>query len=215
MHPDLPTPLTYLITSGETTEGTRPSSGEFAGLLELVRRATAARVSLVQLREKNLTAGTLYELASRSAEITRGSRTRLLVNDRADIARASGCDGVHLTSQSLAPAVVRRAFGADFLVGVSTHSLDEARAVRDGGADFTVLGPVFETPSKRAYGRPLGLEALREVARVLRPFPVIAIGGVTTENARAVLDAGACGLAAIRLFAESRDLRETVRALGL
>ncbi len=212
---DLPMPLTYLITSGETTKETAPSNSEFVKLLELVRRAVAARVSLVQLREKCLTSQTLYELAERAAAITRGSSTRLLVNDRADIARAAGCDGVHLTSQSLEAQIVRRTFGMDFLIGVSTHSIDEARAAHAGGADFVVFGPVFDTPSKRAYGEPLGLELLRKAARELHQFPIIAIGGISAENARSTIDAGAAGVAAIRLFAEARDLDATMRALGL
>src|SRR5438067_3772134 len=164
MQRDLQRPITCLITSGETTSATTDESDEFLALLSLVRSAVAARVALVQLREKNLNARTLYELASRAAALARGSRTRILVNDRADIARASGCDGVQLTTRSLDPTVIRRAFGEDFLIGVSAHTLAELRGARDGGADFAVFGPVFDTPSKRAYGPPLGLEALREAA---------------------------------------------------
>ena len=102
----------------------------------------------------------LYELTERAVEITRGSDTRLLVNDRSDIARAAGADGVHLTSQSLPADVVRKIYGPEFLIGVSTHSLDEARAARAGGADFVVFGPVFETESKREFGAPQGLNRL-------------------------------------------------------
>lgn len=214
MPPELPpTPLVYLVTSGETTPDTTPTSTEFAAVLALVKRAAAARVSLVQLREKRLAARVLYELAARAADITRASDTRLLVNDRADIARASGCDGVHLTTQSLAPSAVRRAFGTDLLIGASSHSLEEARAARDGGADFCVLGPVFDTPSKLSFGPPLGLDRLRAAVLALAPFPLVAIGGVTTENAGAVLREGAAGVAAIRMFADSADLRATVSAV--
>jgi thiamine-phosphate pyrophosphorylase len=214
MPPELPpAPLKYLVTPGETTPDTTHTSKEFAAVLSLVERATAARVSLVQLREKRLPARVLYELASRAADLTRGTQTRLLVNDRADIARASGCDGVHLATQSLAPPAVRRAFGTDLLIGASAHSLEEARAARDGGADFCVFGPVFDTPSKLPFGPPLGLERLRAAARALAPFPLVAIGGVTTENAGALLRAGAAGVAAIRMFAGAADLRETVAAV--
>jgi thiamine-phosphate pyrophosphorylase len=214
MPPELPpAPLVYLVTAGETTPGTTSASREFSTVLALVERAAAAQVSLVQLREKRLPARVLYELASRAAAVTRGTQTRLLVNDRADIARASACDGVHLTTQSLAPPEVRRAFGTDLLIGASAHSPDEARDARDGGADFCVLGPVFQTPSKLPYGPPLGLDAFRAAARALAPFPLLAIGGVTTENARALLSAGAAGVAAIRMFADAADLRETVAAV--
>lgn len=210
---ELLTPTTYLITSGETTSATTSSSREFLALLALVERAAAARVSLVQLREKNLSARTLHELAARAARITRGTATRLLVNDRADIARAAGCDGVQLTARSLEASVVRRAFGPDFLVGVSTHALQEARAARDAGADFAVFGPVFDTPSKRQYGPPLGLAALREAARALAPFPLVAVGGIDEENARNVLRAGARGVAAIRMFADGPNLPRMVRVV--
>jgi thiamine-phosphate pyrophosphorylase len=209
---ELTTPITYLVTAGETTGETTPADSDFQALLSLVERATVARVSLVQLREKNLTARTLYELAARAARITRGTATRLLVNDRADVARAAGCDGVQLTARSLEASVVRRAFGPDFLVGVSAHSLSEARAARDAGADFAVFGPVFDTPSKRPYGPPLGLERLREASLALAPFPLVAVGGVNEENAREVLRAGARGVAAIRMFTEAGSLE---RVLGL
>lgn len=207
-------PATYLITSGETTRETTPASVEFARLVALVNAAVAARVTLIQLREKNLRARTLYELAARAAELTRPTETRLVVNDRADIARAAGADGVHLTTQSLAAPDVRRTFGSTFLIGVSTHTLAELRAARDGGAaDFAVFGPVFDTPSKRDFGAPLGVAALREAARDLAPFPVIALGGITRENAPDALRAGAHGLAAIRLFNDADTLDETVRAI--
>src|SRR2546427_2903572 len=148
---DLHKPITYLITSGETTAGTTPSTEDFSRILELVEAAVAARVSLIQLREKNLTTRVLFELARRAAHITQGSATRLLVNDRGDVAQAAGADGAHLSSGSLESRVVRQTFGEEFLIGASTHSLAEARAARDGGADFAVFGQVFETVSKRIY----------------------------------------------------------------
>jgi len=210
MQRDFRSPVTYLITGGETSGETTVAGAEFDALVSLVRSAVAARVSLVQIREKNLSARTLYELAARAALIARGSATRVLVNDRADIARAAGCDGVQLTARSLEASVVRRAFGEDFLIGVSTHSLAEARAARDGGADFAVFGPVFDTPSKREYGPPLGLEILREAAHTLSPFPLVAVGGIEEENVAGVLRAGASGVAAIRLFADGQNLARKV-----
>jgi len=210
MRRDLHRPITCLITGGETTSETTRASAEFAALLSLVRSAVAARVTLVQLREKNLSARILYELAARSATIARGSATRIVVNDRSDIARAAGCDGVQLTTRSLEASIVRRAFGEDFLIGVSAHSLAEARAARDGGADFAVFGPVFDTPSKRAYGPPVGLEALKDAAHALSPFPLVAVGGIAEDNLADVLRAGAAGVAAIRLFADGQNLARKV-----
>ena len=192
----LPLPIVYPITSGQAT----PDDPQF---LRLVRAAVDAEVPLFQIREKSLHARVLFELVARVAEITRGSRTRLLVNDRSDIARAAGADGVHLTTQSLPADVVRKIFGAEFLIGVSTHSLEEARLARAAGADFVVFGPVFE---KRGYGAPQGVDKLAEVTRALGEFPVVAIGGITLDNVDECFQAGARGIAAIRLLNDAENL---------
>ena len=209
----LPTPISYLITSGATTSRSNPASKDFQHIIALVRAATKAGVSLIQLREKNLTARALFDLTVRCAAITRGTDTRLLVNDRADIARAAHADGVHLTARSIEARIIRRTFGTDFLIGVSTHTLAEARAARDGGADFAVFGPIFDTESKRAYGPPVGVESLRVAAQSLSPFPMIALGGITLENAWDVFSAGAKGVAAIRLFSDAQNIGQVVRSL--
>ncbi len=207
----LPNPIIYLITSGEATNHTLAT--DTPRLFALIKAAVAARVSLIQLREKKLSARALYELTKSAASLTAKSSTRLLVNDRADIARAAGADGVHLTTNSLETEIVRRTFGKDFLIGVSTHSLAEARAARDGGADFAVFGPIFPTPSKDIYGEPVGLEALSVASLALKTFPLIALGGVTQGNAASALNAGARGVAAIRALSRLEQLAETVRAM--
>jgi thiamine-phosphate pyrophosphorylase len=109
---------------------------------------------------------------------------------------------------------VRRAFGKEFLIGVSAHTIEEARAAYAGGADFAVFGPVCDTPSKRAYGPPVGLGALTEAARSLSPFPLVALGGVGVEQVEDVLRAGAAGVAGIRLFADGQSLARTVHLIG-
>jgi thiamine-phosphate pyrophosphorylase len=207
-------PITYLITGGETSSATGPESAAFRRLLALVRAAVAARVTLVQLREKELTGRVLFELASAAARLARGSETCVLVNDRADVARAAGCDGVHLTTTSLEASAVRRAFGEEFLIGVSAHTVEEARAARMGGADFAVFGPVFDTPSKRAYGPPAGLKALTKAALELTPFPLVALGGVGEDEVEKVLRAGAAGVAGIRLYANGQNLARIVHHIG-
>lgn len=196
----LPLPIIYAITSGATTAKTIPDDPEFSNVLRWIEAAVAAEIPLVQIREKSLTARVLYELTTRTAEMVRGSSTRLLVNDRFDIARASAAHGVHLTSRSLPANVIRRICDKDFLIGVSTHSLEEALQARTDGVDFVVFGPVFETESKRAYGEPQGLDKLREVTNALQGFPVLAIGGINLQNAAECLHAGASGIAAISLF---------------
>jgi thiamine-phosphate pyrophosphorylase len=209
---NLEKPILYLITSGRTRQTRNPESEEFTSVLSLIKAAVAAKIQLVQIREKQLSGRSLFELALRAAALTRGTATRLIINDRADIASAAGADGVHLTTSSLEARVVRNAFPKDLLIGVSAHSLAEAREAREGAADFAVLGPIFDTPSKRAYGPPLGLAQLHEAARDLAPFPLIALGGIDIENAHAALREGAAGVAAIRLFADPNSLEAVTRA---
>jgi thiamine-phosphate pyrophosphorylase len=198
----LPQPIIYAITSGASTVKTTPDDPEFHDILRWVKAVATAEISLVQIREKSLSARVLYSLAERAAEITRGTATRLMINDRFDIARAAGADGVQLTERSLPASIVRQTCGEDFLIGVSTHSLETALNARAEGADFVVFGPVFETESKRAFGPPQGLEKLREVTRALQGFPVVAIGGINLENFLECFRAGASGMAAIRFFNE-------------
>lgn len=199
-------PLIYLVTSGKTTARTTPAADEFLGVLQLVQAAVGAQIDLVQIREKNLTASVLYQLALSAARITKGAATKLLINDRSDIAAAAGADGVHLTTSSLPTAVVRQAFGDDFLIGVSTHSLEEANIAWEGGADFAVFGPVFETTSKKASAEPPGLTGLTSVCSALSPFPVLALGGVSIDNVAECIRAGARGVAAIRMLQEPAQL---------
>ena len=203
---DLTTPISYLITDGRTTSDTGPASAEFTRLFVLVGECVEARISLVQLREKQMRPRVLYQLARRAVELTRGTATRLLINDRVDIALAAGVDGVHLTTRSLDPLVVRNIAPRGFLIGVSTHTLAEAHAASASDADFAVFGPVFDTPSKQSYGAPVGLEALREAARAVAPFPLIALGGITRATIPQVMGAGARGVAAIRLFSDESQL---------
>jgi len=205
-----PAPLIYLITSGETTDRTTPAAEDYSNVLRLVRAAVVARIDLIQIREKNLSASVLYQLATSAAGITRGSATKLLINDRSDIAAAAGADGVHLTTSSLPTAVVRQSFGDDFLIGVSTHSLEEARLARQGGADFAVFGPVFNTASKKEFGEPPGLTGLASVCSELSPFPILALGGVMIGNVAECIHAGARGVAAIRMLQQSDQLADIV-----
>ena len=207
--------LIYLITSGETTAQTTPAAEDFSSVLQLVQAAVVARIDLVQIREKNLSASVLYQLASSAAGITKGSATKLLINDRSDIAATAGADGVHLTTSSLPTAVVRQTFGDGFLIGVSTHSLDEARLARQAGADFAVFGPVFETASNKEFGEPPGLTGLARVCSELSPFPIVALGGVMIGNVAECVRAGARGVAAIRMLqqpAQLADVAEEIRS---
>jgi thiamine-phosphate pyrophosphorylase len=199
-------PILYLITRGASKPSTTSKSPEFQAILTQVSAAVAAGIDLLQIREKNLSARVLFELCEQAGRLTSGTSTRLLVNDRADIAAGAGADGVHLTARSLDAATIRKTFGAKLLIGASTHSIDEAVAARDGGADFIVFGPIFETPSKLQYGAPLGLDRLSAATTSLRNFPVLALGGITFGNAQDCLNAGASGIAGISLFSDHTKL---------
>ena len=206
-------PLIYLITSGQTNARTTPETKDFSSIIQLVQAAVATRIDLVQIREKNLSANVLYQLATSAAGITKESDTKLLINDRSDIAAAAGAAGVHLTTSSLPTSVVRQTFGDEFLIGVSTHSLAEASLASKSGADFVVFGPVFETTSKRENGEAVGLTKLAGVCAKLSPFPVLALGGVRSGNACDCIRAGARGVAAISMLQEPDRLADIADAI--
>ncbi|HBB96439.1 MAG TPA: thiamine phosphate synthase [Blastocatellia bacterium] len=210
---NLSRPILYLITRGATTEGTTLGAPEFALILHQVSAAVAAGINLIQIREKQLTARVLFELVERASDLTRGTNTRLVVNDRADVAVGAGADGVHLTRQSLDAAMIKKTFGKEVLIGASTHSLEEAEFAQEQGADFIVFGPVFETQSKKLFGPPVGLEKLADVARELRDFPVLALGGISLANAPDCFAAGAQGIAGISIFGDLQDLTSVTHAL--
>jgi len=186
-----------------------------ASLLFHIQEAVRAGLDLVQIREKDLPARELLELVGAAvAAVGRGESgaTRVVVNDRLDVAWAAGAQGVHLGTRSLPAQVVRGMVSSDFLVGVSCHSLPEAVAAESAGADYLVLGPVFETPSKVAFGPPLGLGTLQQVTSHVR-IPVLALGGITRERVRACREAGAAGVAGIRIFQECASLGALVAVL--
>lgn len=186
-------PLIYLITKGEGTASN--FSEKRREIIDIIRVAVEEKVSHIQLREKHLPVRLLFDLTLEAASVTKKSETLLLVNDRADIALAARADGVHLAANSLSADVIRRNFPGDFIIGVSTHSLEAARSASRNGADFVVFGPIFETPGK---DKVLGTVKLTEVCKELQPFPVLALGGIDASNVRSVLETGASGFAAIR-----------------
>lgn len=189
-------PRLYVVTDRQQTAG-RP-------LEEVVAAAARGGAGMVQLREKDLTARELYDLGARLQSLLAPHGIPLLINDRLDVAQALDAAGVHLAGHSLSPSHARRVLGPDKLLGVSTHSLRDARQVMREGVDFIVFGPVFDTPSKRPYGAPQGLQRLAEVVAHVT-CPVIAIGGIDTDNLPRVLQTGAHGVAMIRAVLAAPD----------
>ena len=201
-------PILCYVTGGKSLEARQPGDQPLgARLLERIRAAIEAGADWVQIREKQMLPRALLELA-RGAVALRGAR--IFVNDRADVALLAGAAGVHLGGQSALPGdVIRWLAGsagapAEFLAGVSCHSLEEAAAAEDAGADYIFFGPVFQTPAKESFGPPQGIARLTDVCRSVE-IPVIAIGGIDEVNAAECICAGAAGVAAIRMFQDARD----------
>ena len=194
----------YVITDRSQTRG-RPLDVVLHAALQGGARA-------IQLREKNLSDRDLYDLARRLLPQVQTRDAALLVNDRIDLALALPLDGVHLARTSLPPAEARRLLGPRRLIGVSCHTPEEAAEARRGDADFIVFGPLFPTPSKAAYGPPVGLDRLREARRQFGRT-TFGIGGIAAENAADVIASGAEGVAAVSAVMAADDPVEAVRSL--
>jgi len=199
----------YLITDRKLF----PDDASFMAAME---KTLKGGVKAVQLREKDLAIRELLRMAYSLRELTARYGAKLFINDRVDVALAVDADGVHLGGSGMPAFAARKAAGEGMLIGVSTHSVEEAGKAEEEGADFVTFGPIFETPSKMKYGKPLGPDVLREAsAKIL--IPVFAIGGIKKETAARVLACGAYGIALISAILGSAEIRsnteECMRAL--
>jgi thiamine-phosphate pyrophosphorylase len=198
-----------------------------AALTHKIEQVMTAGIDWVQIREKDLSARDLASLTRQAVPMAgkysakRSPAIRVLVNDRPDVAIAKRAGGVHLGERSLpvaeakrllASAVQKKAVDKSFLVGVSCHSLEAAQAAEREGADYIFFGPIFATPSKEPFGPPQGTKRLEMVCRSVS-IPVLAIGGITLDNAGSCIVAGAAGIAAIRLFQDAVDPAGAIQRL--
>jgi thiamine-phosphate pyrophosphorylase len=193
-----------LVTDRHQTKG-RP-------LVSVLAQAVKAGGSSIQLRERDLCAKELLALAQEIQQLNRPGVGQLLINDRLDVALSLEGAGVHLRSNSLPVSVARRLIGPRRLLGVSVHAVSEAVEAEAAGADYIVLGPIYETPSKQMYGPPLGLSLLEAAARAVRT-PIVGIGGVTAARARDMRLAGAFGVAVVTAVLAADDVEGATRAL--
>jgi len=191
----------YLITDRKQTKLPLP---------EAVRLALQGGVPAVQLREKDLPVRELLALAQELRIITREFGAKLFVNDHVDVAVAVGADGVHLGHQSMPVDAARRIVGSGMLIGSSTHSVQEAKDAEAQGADFITYGPIYETPSKAQYGKPVGKSSIREVKYPIN-IPLFALGGIKSANVLQVLAAGADGVALISSVLAADDITAAAR----
>jgi thiamine-phosphate pyrophosphorylase len=179
-----------------TDRRTLPSN---TNLLDNIARNLAAGVEWIQIREKDLSARELFDLTVLVLGLPNPHGSKILVNTRVDVALAAGANGAHLPGRSPAPQRWRARSHQGFLIGVSCHTRDEVLAAEQEGADYVVFGPVFAPRSKVTPLEPRGIEALAGAALAVR-IPVLALGGITRENAQDCMRAGAAGVAAISLF---------------
>ena len=194
----------FLVTDRHQTKG-RP-------LVPLLQRVLTAAAPAIQLRERDLSARELVTLALEVKAVTASRRSQLLINDRIDVALALEGVGVHLRINSLPVSVARQVLGTQRLLGISVHAVEEAVQVESQGADYIVLGPIYETPSKQMFGPPLGIHTLERACRLVR-LPIIGIGGVTAARAREMRRAGAFGVAVITAVLGAADVESATREL--
>ena len=192
----------YLVTDRHQTGG-RP-------LVPLVEEAVAGGLRAVQVRERDLDTPDLLALARDLCAAAHARGVRVMINDRADLALALGTAGVHLRSDSLPVSAARRLLGPDCLIGASAHSPDDVARAESEGADFTVLGPIYDTPSKRGYGPPVGLRPLEDAVRRCR-IPIFAIGGVTVARVAELRGAGAHGVAVVSAILSAPSVESVTR----
>jgi len=193
-----------LVTDRHQTNG-RP-------LVPLLQRVLTDVAPAIQLRERDLSARELVTLAREVQAVTASRRSHLLINDRIDVALALEGVGVHLRSNSLPVSVARQLLGAQRLLGISVHAVEEVLSAQSQGADYIVLGPIYETPSKQMFGPPLGIHTLEKACRLVR-IPIIGIGGVTAARAREMRRAGAFGVAVITAVLGAADVESATREL--
>jgi len=165
--------------------------------VEQVEKLIAGGAKFIQLREKHLAPKDFYSEAEKVLAFARPRNVKIIINDRVDLALALKADGIHLGQDDLPPAEARKILGETAIIGFSTHSVEQAIAAAKLPIDYIAIGPIFETSTKENPDAVVGIEGLRQVRKSIGAFPIVAIGGITQENARLCLEAGADSVAVI------------------
>ncbi len=191
----------YLITDQYIVKG--------LSHIQIAEKALLGGVRFIQYREKLLSKRESFNIALELRNLTNKFNAALIINDDVDIAMAVNADGVHLGQEDLPVQTARRILGNDKIIGLSTHSLNEAKAAQDSGADYIAIGPIFKSPTKDIRS-PLGADIIKAVKKISK-LPVIAIGGINEENVGDVMLAGADGAAIISAIISKPDIRASVK----
>lgn len=193
----------YVIIDSKSANGRDP--------VAVASEAVEGGADVIQLREKDIPAREIMALGRAIRKAIAGTGALFIINDRPDIAAASGADGVHLGQDDLPPEEARAILGKGKIIGISTHSLEQALAAEKAGADYVGVGPVFATPTKPDYV-PVGTGLVREVSKTIK-IPFVAIGGIDAGNIGQVLDAGARRIAVVRAVCGAGDVRNAAKSL--
>ena len=196
--------LLYLVTDAGLSRGRSHTS--------IVEAAIRGGVTTVQYREKNAATGRMFEEATELCRLCRRAGVPFIVNDRLDLALAVDADGLHVGQEDMPASVARRLLGPRKILGVSAGNAEEARRAVDAGADYIGASPVFSTPTKPDAPPPLGVGELRRMTGAV-DIPVVAIGGITTANAAAMMEAGAAGIAVVSAIVAADDVETAARLL--
>jgi len=194
----------YLVTDRHL------ASDEF--LMRLIHRACEAGIDRIQIREKDLGGEALTRLVRQAMQAVEGKRATLLVNERLDVALSASAHGVHLGREAIPADVARRIAGDELIIGASAHSLEEALEAQERGADYLFIGPVFPTPSKAAFGEPLGVPKLESILRRVK-IPAYAIGGVTPERLPTLRNLPLTGVAMISAFVRTPSVPDLIQRI--
>lgn len=198
-------PRIYLITDRQQI----PKDKDFFSSIEELLKAG---VKMLQLREKDLSPAELYPIARQLRSLTNDYNCLLLINDRIDLALAINADGVHLGHQSLPIEIARKILGKQRIIGASTHSEEDVKKAQKQGADFITYGPVYFTPSKAIYGKPVGIKSLQQICQTYK-LPVYALGGIKQDNVFDTMQSGVYGISVISALLSALSPNETYQQL--